>query len=228
MTGRVFMGATWMSRPMLETTEAVEGRVVRYGERPISFTAFLDLAEGDALELVDGVLVETKVVQLTHEKLFAWLSRVLGLYVSERSLGIVLGSRTAVEISRYGGRLPDIVFVRHERLEIVREKAIYGPPDLVIELVSPSDRPSDLIALETDYRSLGVAEIVFIDQQKRRVRILRQREQDYVEAVQETGEFRPETVEGFDLQMEWIFNEPRPSELGIVTALLSRSAHPSA
>jgi len=34
-------------------------------------------------------------------------------------------------------------------------------PDLVIELISPNDRPSDIVVLEMDYRAIGVTEIVF-------------------------------------------------------------------
>ena len=122
-----------------------------------------------------------------------------------------------------GGRLPDIVFVRQDRLEIVKEKAIYGAPDLIIELVSPSDRRSDLIALETDYRNLGVCEIVFIDQQKRAMRILRKGETDYRESRPTAGALRLETVEGFELQIEWLFEDPRPSHLSVLNGLLFRT-----
>src|SRR5437660_18206 len=104
------------------------------------------------------------MVQLEHEKLLRWLSTVLDLFTEERGLGIVLGSRTGVEISTYRGRLPNLLFVRRDRMEIVREKAVYGAPDLVIEIISPGDGPSDIIALETDYRSIGVQEVVFLDQ----------------------------------------------------------------
>ena len=134
--------------------------MVHLAERPIPFPAFLDLSADRDVELVGGVMVEKMAAQLEHEKLFAWLDRVVGTYVSHRRLGILLGSRTAVEISAYGGRLPDLLFVRSDRLEIVRERAVYGAPDLVIEIVSPNDRASDLIALETEYRGLGVPEIL--------------------------------------------------------------------
>src|SRR5439155_9204819 len=116
-----------------------------------------------------------------HEKLVGWLYHVLGLYVQERNLGIVLGSRTAVEITQFRGRLPDLLFVRQDRMEIVQQKAVYGAPDLVIEVISPGDRPSDIIALETDYRSIGVQEIVFLDQRTSRARILRRHDDAYIE-----------------------------------------------
>jgi Uma2 family endonuclease len=139
-------------------------------------------------------------------------------------LGVVLGSRTAVRINEFGGRLPDLLFVRGERSEIVQQKAIYGAPDLVIEIVSPNDRPSDLIGLETDYRTLGVAEIAFIDRQKGRVRLLRQRGEEYEEEEASSGPVRLETVAGFHLQAEWLFAEPLPDEFAILEDLLREAS----
>jgi Uma2 family endonuclease len=211
------------TKTIVETTEAEEGRVVRFAERPIDFETFLDLSEGTDLELVNGVMVEQMSAQLYHEKLYRWLSTILDAYVDNKGLGIVLGSRTAVEISQFGGRIPDILFVRQERADIVKEGAIYGAPDLVIEIASPNDRPSDIIALETDYRSIGVPEIWFLVPSKRRVRILRKRPQGYEETELRTGTLRSEVVAGFEIQVEWLFADPRPDKYETVTALLSAS-----
>ena len=41
----------------------------------------------------------------------------------------------------------------------MQQKAIYGAPDLMLEVISPNDRPSDIMALEIDYRAIGVPEI---------------------------------------------------------------------
>lgn len=194
-----------MKNAVIETTQAVEGRVVRFSGRPITFEAFLELSGSTDLELVDGVIVEQMAAQLDHAKLFAWLFWILHGYVKQKGLGIVLGSRTAVEIGTFGGRLPDILFVRQERMDIVRPKAVYGAPDLVIEIVSPNDRPSDIIALEVDYRSIEVGEIWFIDQLKRRVRALRKQAEGYAEIELTAGTLRSEAVTGFALQVEWLF-----------------------
>jgi Uma2 family endonuclease len=191
------------------------------GSRPLTFAEFLEnYGPEDHVELIDGVVAERNMVQLDHEKLLGWLDRVLGIYVEERSLGIVLGSRTAVEIHQFRGRLPDLLFVRQDRMEIVQQKAVYGAPDLIIEVISPNDRASDVIALETDYRAIGVIEIVFMDQRKRRVRILRRQENQYVEETVATGTVTLQTLDGIGLETDWLFTEPRPSIRATVDALL--------
>jgi Uma2 family endonuclease len=197
--------------------------------RPLTFAEFLELfGPKDDVELIDGVVVEKSMVQLDHEKLVGWLYHVLILCVEERSLGMVLGSRTAVQINQFRGRLPDLLFVHQDRIEIMQQKAVYGAPDLVIEVSTPNDRASDVIALETDYRAIGVAEIVFIDQRKQRVRVLRKQESDYVEAALPEGCLVLQTLGGLRLDAEWLFTEPRPAIRSTVDALLTLSQQPGA
>jgi Uma2 family endonuclease len=191
-------------------------------DRPITFDQFLDLTGSkDDLELVKGVLIEKMAAQLPHEQRVVWLLGILSFYVSKRRLGTVLGSRTPVQIDAFGGRLPDVLFVSAEREQIVQKKAILGAPDLVIEIVSPNDRPSDLLALETDYRSIGVREIVFVDVPEHKLLVLRQRENDYAVDTLLAGIFHSETVPGFHFDVEAIFSDPLPDRYDALTALLA-------
>ena len=157
-----------------EVREVSEARTIYMGARPLTFEEFLALfGEDDDVELIDGVAVKRMAAQLDHERLFAWLIRLLGDFAEERNLGTVLGSRTAVRITGFRGRLPDLLFVRREREGILQQSALSEAPDLVIEIVSPGDRPSDLITLEADYRSVGVPQIVFVDLGQQTIRVLR-------------------------------------------------------
>jgi Uma2 family endonuclease len=211
-----------MSTITADRQKVLEQSVKWVASEPVTFLGFLELVgPDDDVELIDGVVVEKMAVQLEHQKLFAWLMRLMGDYVEARDLGIVLGSRTLTEISEFRGRLPDLLFVRKDRMEIVQQKAIFGAPDLIVELVSPNDRPSDIISLETDYRTIGVTEIWIIDQQKQRVRILRKHEVGYDEAWLTAGTLSSETVPGFQVELEWLLQEPRPAVLPTLERLLN-------
>ena len=189
-----------------------KGRLVTWADvRPITFEEFAILTEGNGeLELVNGVVVERDVTNLEHEKLFAWLMQVMGLYCSDSDAGLVLGSRTGIKINEYSGRLPDILFVRKDRQEIVQETAVYGPPDLVIEIISPSDRRAGLISRLTDYRSINIPEIVHIDLKRKEVQIFRLRDGTYLEWIVREGGFYLEAIDGLWLGARWLFSEPRP------------------
>jgi Uma2 family endonuclease len=208
------------SAPII-TDEEVEARVIRLAKRPIMFEEFLVLNINNSLELIDGVMVEKVAAQLEHEKLIVWLLTLLNAFVRHKRLGIVVSSRMTVKIDDYRGRLPDLLFVRQDRIGIVDQRAVYGAPDLVIELISPHDRPSDRIALETDYRAIGVPEIIFIDQQKLHVLILRQGKSGYEEIEMAAGALNFVAISGFAVQLDWLFGEPRPDEFDLLRTLLN-------
>src|SRR5262249_35139929 len=129
-------GGTTMTDVLMETEEIVEGRVVHIAEHPIPFDRFLDMAEGRFVELVDGVIVEKPMVQLDHELCSIWLGAIMKGYADARHLGRVLSSRIMVKTDDFGGRMPDLLFIRQERLHISQQKAVQGAPDLIIEIIS--------------------------------------------------------------------------------------------
>ncbi len=205
------------------TCERVEATVAQYAyPRPITFDEWLESGDRDSLtDLVNGNPVEQPMVQLEHEKLNLWLLVVLVQYARRAELGTVLGTRSPVRINQFSGRLPDLFFVRREREHLITSKATLGPPDLVLELVSPNDRRADINATEADYQMVGVGEIVYIDQPRRRVRVLRKTDTGYEE---ETLSGQPLTLRSFGgltLQWDWLFVEPRPDEIDTVLSLLA-------
>lgn len=213
-----------MALATAELREVKESRIALVPPRPITFDEFVEMFnEDDDVELIDGFVMKRMAAQLEHEILFGWLMSLIGGYVEATGQGIVLGSRTAVQIHTYRGRLPDLLFVNWLRRAIVRQKGVYGAPDLVVEIISPTDRPSDIIALETDYRSIGVREIWIIDLPQKRVKVLRKRGKVYLEEVLTEGVLRSKVIKGFWLRVEWLFMAKRPKVLDVLNNLLSKT-----
>lgn len=92
------------------------------------------------------------------------ISLDLGLYVRQHDLGQCLAAETRFVIRRNPDTAigPDWAFVRKERLP---EHPIKGfcpfAPDAVLEVVSPSDRPSEVSAKVTQWLDAGVI-LVFV------------------------------------------------------------------
>ena len=205
-----------------QTEQSLEARIVHVGERAIQFEHFLCMAEGQFLELVQGVIVEKPMIQLDHELCTRWLYQVIGPYVQEMGLGEVLSSRIMVKTGDFGGRMPDLLFVKQERLAIMQQKAVYGAPDLIIEIVSPTDRPSRLRELEADYFRLGVSELVFIHLRTQEIHLLHQTDAGYIATVVTKGPVTFATLPDLTLQAEWLLREPRPDVFDTLTILFSR------
>ena len=202
-----------------ETEESLEARRVHVGARLIGFERFLDMAQNRFVELVDGVVVEIPMVQLDHELCTSWLYQVIGPYANELKLGRVLSSRIMVKTETFGGRMPDLLFVRQDNLGIIEQRAVYGAPDLIFEVVSPNDRPSDLRSLEADYFRLGVPELVFIHLKKGEIRLLKRTAEGYDETILSEGAVSFEALPGLTLEASWILQEPRPDVRATLNAL---------
>lgn len=205
-----------------ETEQSIEARTVHVGEQAIPFERFLDMAEGRFVELVKGVIVEKPMIQLDHEQCSRWLYSVAWLYAQELGLGEMLSSRIMVKTDTFGGRMPDLLFVKQENIAIVQQKAVRGAPDLVIEIASPSDRASHLRELEADYFGLGVPELVFIHLRDQEIHLLRRHDTGYAKTVITQGSVTFEALPGLTLQAEWILREPRPNVRATLNALFPR------
>ncbi|MFN4033445.1 MAG: Uma2 family endonuclease [Fimbriimonadales bacterium] len=169
--------------------------------------------EDDCYELLDGVLVErTMAAMYPHEQLAVWMITVLRLYADFKQLGVVLGSRTAVQITEFRSRLPDALFVRRERAQIITDPIIVGAPDWVFEIRSKANYPADWHSLEVDYRSIGVGELWLVDPQARIVRVVRRAETGYIAFEQSDGRLASTAIPGFWVETPWLFfGEERPA-----------------
>ena len=92
----------------------------------------------EGYEYVKGELVPMAPATMEHGDTSVNLSLLLGIYIRENQLGRLYPAGTDFKLS---DRLvkPDIAFVSLERLPDNRRKVFSIPPDLAIEVVSPTD-----------------------------------------------------------------------------------------
>ena len=58
---------------------------------------------------------------------------------------------------------PDLCFITNQRRHIVKEKFIDGPPDLIVEVISESNRTHDTVVKFRNYAQHGVTEYWLVD-----------------------------------------------------------------
>lgn len=124
---------------------------------------FFREAPDEKAELIDGVLLIHMPPLDVHEDLFGFMFALLRAFVEENNLGIVRGSRTAVELADNHVYEPDILFVQQSRREIIGRKGVVGAPDLVIEILSASTAANDRGVKFEQYQRAGVREYWIID-----------------------------------------------------------------
>ena len=116
--------------------------------------------EGVRGELIRGVLRETMPSGQRHGKIVARLLILLGMFIEPRRLGTLVASDSGVLLERDPDtvREPDIAFTSITRLpaDAVLDGYAEVVPDLVVEIVSPGDRPRDLADKVAMWLSHGV------------------------------------------------------------------------
>lgn len=122
-------------------------------------------------EIVDGELHVSATPRYRHQEVVGNLLRILTDIVRSRNLGEVVLT-VGVHLHDELVLEPDVVFVRRDRLEIVdREGHIHGAPDLVVEVLSPSNRSYDRDLKRKRYLENGVAEVWIVDADEGRIEV---------------------------------------------------------
>jgi Uma2 family endonuclease len=96
--------------------------------------------DGKRYEVIDGVLHVTPFPTTAHQRAATRLTALLDAHVEELELGMVFAAGLKVVLDERTGVGPDIVYVSKARLGGLARDGYYGPPDLVVEVLS--SRPS--------------------------------------------------------------------------------------
>jgi Uma2 family endonuclease len=93
------------------------------------------------------------------------LGSLLNAFVKERHLGRVMDSSTGFRLPGGNIRVPDLSFVAESRLMDggLPEGFFEGPPDLAVEVLSPSDRADQVLDRIGEYLDAGVRLVWLID-----------------------------------------------------------------
>jgi len=124
--------------------------------------------------IVDGELVMAAAPTLDHQRIVLRLALKLTPFVTERHLGEVFVAPVDIVIRRepLRTRQPDLLFISQERRSIMSPQVIEGGPDLVIEILSPSNTGQELQEKLEDYRTIGVREAWVISPEAWMVEVL--------------------------------------------------------
>jgi Uma2 family endonuclease len=124
-------------------------------------------------EIVAGHLEEKEMPGARHGAISTRLIIRLGGFVESNNLGVVF-TETNFKIGE-NERIPDIAFVTADRIpqEGIPESGWQGPPDLAIEVISPSDLQEKVSDKVLEYLAAGVREVWLISPKHRSISIFR-------------------------------------------------------
>ncbi|MFA0753881.1 MAG: hypothetical protein IMHGJWDQ_001661 [Candidatus Fervidibacter sp.] len=132
-------------------------------------------------EIVDGEVIPVAAPSIEHQWVVKTLLRLLDDSVTPNQLGVVLPAPVDVVVQQepVRTRQPDLLFLRKERggtpenIRQLKRLDLDMPPDLVVEIVSPSEEEARRLTEKlADYHRIGVFEIWLVHLEERAMEVL--------------------------------------------------------
>jgi Uma2 family endonuclease len=161
-------------------------------------------------ELWEGVLKEVSPSSFKPGVVAARVVGVLINYVDAHNLGYVSTAESGyiLNTNPFTVVAPDVAFVRGDRYPGGLPESGFSPlpPDLAVEVISPTDRKSDIAQKQALYAKAGVPLVWWVDPERKTVTVYRLgQEPEIIDSVGvlDGGDVLP----GFELKVQSIFRD---------------------
>ena len=172
-----------------------------------TYQDYINTPDDKRYELIDGELILAPAPRRDHQTVEVRLGSRLHLFVDENELGVVYFAPRDVVFSDTNIVQPDLLFISNERMHIDTEAEVWGGPDLVVEILSPSTEARDRTVKRALYARHGVNEYWLVDPDARTMAVLLLGEQGF-EPVATYGEgdtLISPTLPGFSILVDEVF-----------------------
>jgi len=197
---------------MLETTLAKPktkrvSQIPRQGEW--TYKHWLNFPnDGWKYEIINGVLYMSPAPAIAHQDSSGELFAQMRFHAKNNDLGKVLAAPTDVYLPGHPVPVqPDILFIKKDRLDIIAEDAVRGVPDLVVEILSPSNESYDRTTKMKLYEQVGVPEYWLLTYWRKTIEVYQLENGVYkLTGKYQLGEIvHSSQLSGFEIAVEAIF-----------------------
>ena len=133
--------------------------------RPLTYEDLLELPDdGNRYEIINGELIVTPAPIANHQRVLLRLIRLLDDFTAKHGSGELFVGPFDVRLGPHDVVEPDLLVIGSARGRVPGSQNTFdGPPDLVVEIISPSSRQTDLVRKMTLYARAGVREYWIAD-----------------------------------------------------------------
>lgn len=138
--------------------------IVENSKTKLTYEDYVGFPEdGRRHEIIDGDHYVTPSPSSYHQLLSVSITAQLFTQVRSSGMGQVLPAPIDVFLSQVDIVQPDIIVILEEHTSIITKKNIQGPPDLVVEILSPTTSDRDRNLKKSLYQRAGVREYWIVD-----------------------------------------------------------------
>jgi Uma2 family endonuclease len=163
--------------------------------------------DGRLYEIVEGELYVTPPPNIEHQRISRELEFILLAFLRRERRGEILDAPVGVRLSDEDVLEPDLLVVLRENADRVGEQVIDGPPDLVVEILSPGTARHDLGPKRAKYEEAGVPEYWIVDPVSKSIEIQVLHEGKYARhaLVRRDEILRSPLLPGLEVALEDVF-----------------------
>ncbi|MDA0807491.1 MAG: Uma2 family endonuclease [Planctomycetota bacterium] len=157
-------------------------------------------------ELIQGEIRRMSPAGSEHGWVVMNVAGPMMVYVKEKKLGYTFGAETGFIIERSPDtvRAPDVAFVAADRVtERLPTQFFPGPPDLAVEVLSPSDSASEVQEKAEAWLNSGCREVWLIDPRRKSATRLTPAKDSIIQQSVET--LTTDLLPGFSLAVAELF-----------------------
>jgi len=151
-----------MASPRLpEIVDDLRARLA--AERAARRKFYEEIGDGEKWEFINGEAVMHSPDTVRNMAIRSWVERLLGAYVDAHGLGAVLSEKGLCVFPR-NDFMPDVLFYATGKAASLKPTQLkLPPPDLAVEVLSPSTAKRDRGVKFEDYEAHGVGEYWIVD-----------------------------------------------------------------
>lgn len=178
-------------------------------QKMLTYDDYVRLTPPDSgnYELHNGQIIYMPSPIPLHQKLSMRLSSRLFNHVDTHKLGEIFTAPMDVVFNPIDTFQPDIFFLSNERLSLIGDKKIEGAPDLVVEILSPSNNPKEMGYKKVIYEMSNVKEYWIINLKKQILTQYENIEGEFLlrRVFEKKDTLTSLTINGFEMSMNELF-----------------------
>jgi len=122
-------------------------------------------------QLVEGELIMSPSPTSHHQAILWNFAQIFGRYLDKRPIGRAFFAPLDVYLSNHNVFQPDVLFIATANLGILKKDGVHGAPDIVVEVLSPSNAQLDRKTKRRVYARAGVKEFWLVDPALRQIQL---------------------------------------------------------
>lgn len=119
--------------------------------------------DGNRYEIIDGVLYMSTAPSFFHQWIILQLTEYIGIPAKNAGIAIPIFAPVGVLMPGCDPVQPDFALVRSSNAAIIRDRRIRGVPDLIVEILSPTNKAYDQQVKLAAYARAGLPECAIVD-----------------------------------------------------------------